>query len=82
MSLRHQYYPLPWDALSYDIELAGFRTKVREADLRDARSSTMTSAAAGNGSVDFMITIPATTGGHRRVDVGLQTKAAAAARQR
>ena len=36
MSLRLQHYPLPWDALSYDAELAGFRTKVREVDLRDA----------------------------------------------
>lgn len=36
MSLRNQHYPLPWDALSYDVELAGFRTKVREVDLRDA----------------------------------------------
>lgn len=36
MSLRHQHYPLPWDALIYDVELAGFRTSIREADLRDA----------------------------------------------
>ncbi len=36
MSLRRQHYPLPWDALSYDVERAGFRTKVRESDLRDA----------------------------------------------
>lgn len=36
MSLRRQHYPLPWDALSYDVELAGFRTEVREVDLRDA----------------------------------------------
>lgn len=36
LTLKHQHYPLPWDALKYDVELAGFRTKIREADLRDA----------------------------------------------
>jgi sporulation protein YlmC with PRC-barrel domain len=36
MGLGHKHYPLPWEALSYDTSLDGFRTSITEAQLRDA----------------------------------------------
>ncbi len=36
MGLGHSHYPLPWDALSYDTSLDGFRTNVSEQQVRDA----------------------------------------------
>ncbi len=36
LSLGHSHYPLPWDALSYDKKLDGFRTNVTEQQLRDS----------------------------------------------
>ena len=36
MGLGHNHYPLPWSALSYDTDLAGYRTSVNEQQLRDA----------------------------------------------
>ena len=36
MGLGHSHYPIPWQALSYDKSLGGFRTSVTEEQLRDA----------------------------------------------
>jgi len=36
MGLGHNHYPLPWSALSYDMEIEGYRTAVSEKQLRDA----------------------------------------------
>jgi hypothetical protein len=36
MGLGHNHYPLPWSALSYDMDLEGYRTAVSEQQLRDA----------------------------------------------
>jgi sporulation protein YlmC with PRC-barrel domain len=36
MGLGHSHYPVPWQKLSYDVKLNGYRTDVNEAQLRDA----------------------------------------------
>ncbi len=36
LSLGESHYPLPWEALSYDKTLDGFRTSVTEEQLRDS----------------------------------------------
>jgi sporulation protein YlmC with PRC-barrel domain len=36
MGLGHSHYPLPWNALTYDTKLGGFRTNINEKQLRDA----------------------------------------------
>ena len=36
MGLGHSHYPIPWNALSYDTSLGGFRTNITEQQLKDA----------------------------------------------
>jgi hypothetical protein len=36
IGLGHSHYPLPWNALTYDTKLGGFRTNINEKQLRDA----------------------------------------------
>jgi hypothetical protein len=36
VGLGHSHYPIPWDALTYDTSLGGFRTNITEQQLRDA----------------------------------------------
>ena len=36
LGLGHSHYPLPWDKLTYDTSLDGFRTDVRAEQLRDS----------------------------------------------
>lgn len=36
MGLEHSHYPIPWNALSYDKALDGFRTAITEQQLKDA----------------------------------------------
>jgi hypothetical protein len=36
MGLGHSHYPIPWDALSYNKSLGGFRTTITEQQLKDA----------------------------------------------
>jgi PRC-barrel domain len=36
LGLGHSHYPLPWMALKYDIDLAGYVTGIAEQQLRDA----------------------------------------------
>lgn len=36
LGMGHSHYPLPWSALTYDPDLEGYRTAVRQEQLRDA----------------------------------------------
>lgn len=36
LGLGDDHYPLPWDSLSYDTTLGGYKTNLSEAQLRDA----------------------------------------------
>jgi PRC-barrel domain len=36
LGLAHSHYPIPWSALSYDTNLGGFRTRIREEQLTHA----------------------------------------------
>jgi hypothetical protein len=36
LGLAHSHYPIPWSALKYDTNLGGFRTGIREDQLKDA----------------------------------------------
>ena len=36
LGLAHSHYPIPWSALKYDTHLGGFRTEIREEQLKDA----------------------------------------------
>ena len=36
LGLAHSHYPIPWSALKYDTALGGYRTGIREEQLRDA----------------------------------------------
>ena len=36
MGLGHDHYPVPWNALTYDNSLDGFRTNITEKQLKDA----------------------------------------------
>jgi len=36
LGLGHNHYPLPWNAISYDPDLEGFKTSISEAQLKDA----------------------------------------------
>jgi sporulation protein YlmC with PRC-barrel domain len=36
LGLGHSHYPVPWNALTYDTKLSGFRTNINEKQLRDA----------------------------------------------
>ena len=36
LGLAHSHYPIPWSALTYDTTLGGFRTGIREEQLKDA----------------------------------------------
>ena len=36
LGLAHNHYTIPWSALKYDTALGGYRTGIREEQLRDA----------------------------------------------
>lgn len=36
LGLAHSHYPIPWNKLTYDTKLEGYRTDVTEKQLRDA----------------------------------------------
>ncbi len=36
MGLNHSHYPIPWNALTYETKLGGFKTAISEQQLKDA----------------------------------------------
>ena len=36
LDMGHSHYPIPWNALTYDSSLGGFKTRITERQLKDA----------------------------------------------
>jgi hypothetical protein len=72
MGLGHSHYPVPWNALSYDNQLVGFRSNITEQQLRDAPefSATTPGAIATGRRVPIRTMERRTTGKNRLIRRG------------